>query len=226
MDYKHRVPANSRFKRPKRPNYAGRWATAAALVAGLLAIWLFWPDGEGESAAPLPEVPHTVELPAPPMGVTGGKAEEKKRAEKPESKSGREAKRPVPEVKPEEAATETPKAPETRFKFYEILQAEEVVIPESELKTLKREEILGKKPEGTPYMLQAGSFANLDDAEKFKVQLAQLKVKSQVEAVKLDNKVWHRVKIGPFANVVDLVKVRAYLREHHIDSVPQQAKRH
>lgn len=208
-DYKHRVPAN----RGRQPGKLMRKAAGVALaLAGaailLVGVAIFRSGGDG---AP-PEAEKTTQLPAPPMQSLA-KPEEKK----PVKPADKEA-----EKKPEEPKPQS-KASEPRFSFYKILPEKEVIIPESEIKAIKREESLAKPPSGQPYLLQAGSFTNLQDAERLKSHLSQLKVKSRIESVKIENTGWYRVKIGPFKSLVDADKVRTYLRAHQIDSVVQKA---
>lgn len=206
MDYKHRVPGN-RNRGPRKPKRKGPWAASALAVVAILAAWMVF-HGDDDST-PQPEETKTTQLPVPPIHP-------------PTKPATKEAKQPDPEKKPEEP-TLPPKPPEPRFSFYKILPEKEVIIPDSEIRTIKREESLGNKPAGTQYLLQAGSFPNLQDAEKVKSQLSQLKIKSRIESVKIENTVWHRVKIGPFSNLVDADKVRTYLRGNQIDSVIQKA---
>jgi len=206
-DYKHRVPAN-RGRQPGKPRRKGIWvASALAGAAVLVAVAFFW----GDDGAP-PEAAKTTQLPAPPIHPP---------AQPEEKKPGKPAEKQI-EKKPEEPKPQ-PKPTEPRFSFYKILPEKEVIIPESEIKAIKREESLAKLPSGQSYLLQAGSFPNLQDAERLKAHLTQLKVKSKIESVKIENAVWYRVKIGPFNSLVDADKVRVYLRSNQIDSVVQKA---
>lgn len=220
MDYKHRVPGyrNRQVRKPKQKRV---WLIA--VVAGV-AIGLSWLSFEVllRRTDPTPETADlkTTRMPAPPMTAAPGRGEQSKTA-KPESA---EVKVPARAKKPPESEP-TPKLAEPRFSFYKILPEKEVIIPESEIKTIKRAETLGSAQSGDLYLLQAGSFANRQDAEKLKAQLAQLRVKAKIESVKIENVVWYRVKIGPFDSLVGADKVRSYLRIKQIDSVVQKATR-
>lgn len=210
MDYKHRVPSN-RNRRLQKPKSKSAWIAAAVAAAAILIVWVIFRGND--VSAPESEEPKTTQLQAPPISPLT-KPEEKIRPAKPEAKTAE------PERKPEQPAP----PPEPRFSFYKILPEKEVIIPESEIRTIKRAESLGNTPAGEVYLLQAGSFPNLQDAEKLKAQLAQLKVKAKIENVKIENTLWHRVKIGPFDSLVSADKVRVYLRSNQIDSVVQKAR--
>lgn len=245
MDYKHRVPGYRphRHTRRRLP-----WRLPAAAVALVLILWLIFRDGDETppptAAEPAPPPPRTTQLPAPPIPPKS--LPEEKKPVKPEARPEKKAEPAVtkvelppskPEVaqkpvepapvKPEAPAKPVepppPKPPEPRFSFYKILPEKEVIIGESDIKSMKQEESLGNKPAGVVYLLQAGSFPNLADAEKLKTQLSQLKVKSKIETVKIENTPWHRVKIGPFGSLVDADRTRAYLRTNQIDSVVQKS---
>jgi cell division protein FtsN len=132
---------------------------------------------------------------------------------------GKTAKAPPAPAKPDIHPLQQP-----RFTFYKVLPEKEVIISESQLKTLKREESLGKPATGTGYLVQAGSFTHQEDAEKLKDRLAGLNVKAKLEMIKLDETVWYRVKLGPYGSLADADKVRQHLRSNKIDSVVQQSK--
>jgi len=183
---------------------------------GFAAYFFSGADGEEN-----PKTPETVTLPAPPAqaaapspdaGKTGRPQEERKQNPDKE-KTGK-----TPEQKPQPA-----KPREPRFTFYKILPEKEVIIPESEIKTIKREESQGSKPTVALYLVQAGSFDNLQSAEQLRADLAKIKVKAKIEMIEIENSAWYRVKIGPYATLADADKVRAYLRKKDIDSVVQKA---
>ena len=217
MDYKHRVPGN-RSRPPRRPGKKRLWVPVFGAAAVILVLWLIFQNSE--ESPPEPEPPKTTQFPAPPIQPQTRPLE--KKPAKTDVREDMEGKK-VEQEKKAEVAAPPPKPVEPRFSFYKILPEKEVIIPESEIKTIKREESLGNKPAGNQYLLQAGSFPNLADAEKLKAQLSKLKIKSKIESVKIENADWHRVKIGPFNNLVDADRVRVYLRSNQIDSVVQKA---
>lgn len=220
MDYKHRVPGyrNRQLRKSKRKApWVATGVAVGAVALSLLVLQFFF---RGAETSTVPAERKTTHLPAPPMGANPSIGQQPK-AVKPESN---EAKLPESAKKPDKQGA-APKLAEPRFSFYKILPEKEVIIPESEIKTIKRAETLGSGPAGDVYILQAGSFANPQDAERLRTQLAQLKVKAKIENVKIENAIWYRVKIGPFDSLVGADKVRGYLRSKQIDSVVQKATR-
>jgi cell division protein FtsN len=231
MDYKNRIPGYRPPRPPRKKNRAGLWASLAA-VGAMVAVAIGWAVTRPKDE-PLPPKPQTtannsvpVTLPAnPPQPNPPGKTPDKKPAKVDGKELGKEstketAKPGQPMPKPVEPPA---KPPEPRFTFYKILPELEAIIPESEIKTLKHDEKLGKKPPTVKYLLQAGSFTNAQDAEKLKAKLSGLKIKSHIETVKIENAAWNRVKIGPFNNMADADRVRTYLRSNHLDSVVQKS---
>jgi cell division protein FtsN len=204
IDYKHRATgARSRPSR-SRKGPAG-WIALAFVLAGVAGAsgWMAYrqlhnPDPKPEEQAAVETQPARI-----PAAL--------------DHKARKDDKTP-----PQTEQTQKPETPEPRFTFYKILPEKEVIIPESEIKNLKREESLTGKPV-TQYQIQAGSFPHLEDAHKLKSRLSQVGIKSRLENVKIENLSWYRVKIGPFKTVADADKVRAHLRANQIDSVVQKA---
>ncbi|BCX80799.1 hypothetical protein MIT9_P0375 [Methylomarinovum caldicuralii] len=129
-----------------------------------------------------------------------------------------------PQATPRPKAAEGGKAKEPRFTFYTLLPEKEVIVPEGEVRTRKREEQLGRAAKGR-YFVQAGSFRSLRDADRLKAQLALLGVESRVEPAQVRGATWYRVRLGPFTSMTEVERIRARLRRHRIDSVVQTAKR-
>lgn len=231
MDYKHRVPG---YRPRKTRKFRLSWLLLL-VGAAIVGSGMWWAiHTEEERAPPSEPAPPTTQLPAPPIH-SPRKPEEQKAAKSEkdrkntdtsaERKGEAEPKADPPKAAPKKGmeAPAVSKPVEPRFSFYKILPEKEVIIPESEIRNMKQEEKQGTKPAGTSYLIQAGSFANLEDAEKLKAQLSHLKVKSKIESVRIENVEWHRVKIGPFTSLVDADRTRLYLRSNGIDSVVQKA---
>lgn len=223
MDYKHRVPGNRRDRSARKIRRSGVWAALLlAAVSGLVGWRLFRSEGDVAQPPPPPAAAKTTQLPAPPIHQAG-KAEDRNplNNDRKEARNKGGGKAEI-DKKPADTPVPSPGPVEPRFSFYKILPEKEVIIPENEIKTIKHEESLGNQSKDAPYMVQAGSFPNSQEADKMKEQLSRIKVKSRIENVKIDNAAWFRVKIGPFNSVGDADKVRAYLRANHIDSVVQK----
>ena len=101
---------------------------------------------------------------------------------------------------------------EQRYDFFTLLPEKEVVIPDYEIKTRKREERSGKV-RNAHYMMQAGSFRNNKDADRLKAKLALMGVESKIELAKIGDVNWYRVKIGPFLSMSAVETVRQRLRK-------------
>lgn len=112
---------------------------------------------------------------------------------------------------------------ETQFDFYDVLPKAEVIVPENG----------GDKGSGGAidapgsYVLQAGSYRNFADADRVRAQLALLGIESRIQkaAVGPDNDTWHRVLIGPIANLAKLEETRRKLREAQIDVMVSKTAR-
>ena len=217
MDYKNRIPGYRPPRPPRKKNRAGLWASLA-VVGTLVAVAIGWAVTRPKDEQPLPPKPEAPKISAVPVPLPDPSAKPlDKKPAKPDAKA---QPKPGQEDKPSEPAA---KPPEPRFTFYKILPELEAIVPESEIKTLKHEESLGKKTPTVKYQLQAGSFTNAQDAEKLKARLSALKIKSRIETVKIENAAWNRVKIGPFNTMADADRVRTYLRGNQLDSVVQKS---
>lgn len=121
--------------------------------------------------------------------------------------------RPEP-VAEEPAAVE--EEPEARFTFYDMLPKFEVIIPEEEGDVAQDQAIPVVEEPGL-YVLQAGSFGNVADADRRRAQLALLGIESVIQRVSIDDKTYHRVRIGPIDNLDRLNLIRSQLRQADID---------
>ncbi|MGZ5000023.1 MAG: SPOR domain-containing protein [Methylomonas sp.] len=121
------------------------------------------------------------------------------------------------EKEPEAVALEQPPAEpeEPRYDFYTILPQAEVVVPDYEIKTRVREELVGKT-KATKYIMQAGSFREGAEADRHKAKLALLGIESRVEKAKVGNVIWHRVKIGPYDNPSSVSTIKELLQKNGI----------
>lgn len=106
-------------------------------------------------------------------------------------------------------------APSRRFDFYDMLPRFEVVIPEMETGTPTPKDTPVEKPGS--YVLQAGSFNNYADADRMKAKLALLGAEASIQRVTIDDKTWHRVRVGPIKNLDQVNKLRARMRDAKIE---------
>lgn len=119
----------------------------------------------------------------------------------------------------EEARDVAPEAPqERRFDFYDMLPNFEVIIPEQEADVKRDQEIEAVVKPGV-YVLQAGSFKEYADADRRRAQLALQGIESRIQRVTIDDKTYHRVRIGPLDDLDELNLLRARLRQASIDAL-------
>ncbi|MBI3344987.1 MAG: SPOR domain-containing protein [Gammaproteobacteria bacterium] len=126
---------------------------------------------------------------------------------------------------------ETPAAAKPRFDFYTILPEMEVAVPEQETaaSTPKSASNLSGEAQGEgaapvdkpgAYILQAGSFRSLEEADKLKASLVLLGVEAGIQTVTVNNKdTWHRVQIGPYNDLAEVNQIRARLKQNNIEVV-------
>ena len=69
-----------------------------------------------------------------------------------------------------------------------------------------------------PVYLQTGSYQNAADADGQKAKLAMMGVEASVQQVMLQDRVWYRVRLGPFRKVEELNAMRADLSRQGIEA--------
>ena len=116
----------------------------------------------------------------------------------------------------EQASSQPEAPPETRFDFYSMLPKFEVIIPEQE-PDVQLETGPQAVVEPGVYVLQAGSFSQYKDADRRRATLAMQGIASKIQRVTIDDKTYHRVRIGPIDDLNELNVLRSRLREAHID---------
>lgn len=124
----------------------------------------------------------------------------------------------------DEAPTPSEPAPasqraETQFDFYEMLPKFEVVIPEQDGKVPPAAAGAGPVAKPGAYILQAGSFRNLADADRMRALIAMQGVESKIQKVTIDKDTWHRVRVGPITNLQNLESTRSKLRQARIEAL-------
>ena len=117
-------------------------------------------------------------------------------------------------VAPEAAAREEPTA--RRFDFYEMLPNFEVVIPEQE-KNVSQDTQAAAVVQPGVYVLQAGSFGDFEDADRRRAELALQGIESRIQRVTIDDKTYHRVRIGPTDDLDELNRLRNRLKQAKIE---------
>lgn len=129
------------------------------------------------------------------------------------------AETPKPEPRQSAAAADSEDAPKS-FDFYDRLPNFEVVVPEKD-----RE--VSRERDNTPatitrpgmYVLQAGSYRKQEEADRIAAQLKKQGIDANVQRVAVDDDVWHRVRIGPIADLTELNRLRTRLRAADLDAM-------
>lgn len=119
--------------------------------------------------------------------------------------------------------------PERRFDFYEILSGKNDPAPEgastapantTETATPAKPPVEDKaKTEvaSSTVYLQTGSFQNAADADNQKAKLAMMGLEASVQQAMLQEKVWYRVRLGPFKSE-EANAMRAELAKNSINA--------
>lgn len=105
---------------------------------------------------------------------------------------------------------------EKRFTFYDMLPNFEVIVPEEDPEVTADTTQKAVVEPGI-YVLQAGSFTNHTDADRRRAELALQGIESTIQRVMIDDKTYHRVRIGPTDDLDELNMLRSRLRAADID---------
>lgn len=125
---------------------------------------------------------------------------------------------PKPKTQAADSATVNGKP---RFDFYKVLtdKSDGVITPPA-----KSTDNVNASNE-VVQILQAGSFSNVDDAEKLKAKLAMLGAEANIQTAAIPDKgVWYRVRLGPYKNASELNKAKDFLKQNGVDSTPMRAQ--
>jgi len=115
-----------------------------------------------------------------------------------------------------DAVVSTPKPKNGRFTFYTLLPDFELIVPEKRASVAADVEPAAIVEPGI-YVLQAGSFSTNQDADRRRAELALQGIESHIQRVKINDKNYHRVYIGPTEDLDELNMLRSRLRAAKID---------
>jgi|APFre7841882724_1041349.scaffolds.fasta_scaffold05117_6 cell division protein FtsN len=128
-----------------------------------------------------------------------------------------EAARPAEAPRAPVPTAEPSKADKQRFDFYRILPGQEEPVSDKELR-----QAAAKKGTAGPretYVIQAGAFQNPADADNLKARLALIGLQASVEpAILPDKGTWYRVRLGPYAQLEDINRVRGQLAQNGVEA--------
>lgn len=109
-----------------------------------------------------------------------------------------------------------------RFDFYKILPGNAEAIPDPKPAEAKAGDSKGKNEKdgllSEPVFLQTGSFQNAGDADNQKAKLAMMGTEASVQQVMLQDKVWYRVRLGPFKKMAEVNNTRSELAKQGIEA--------
>ena len=119
----------------------------------------------------------------------------------------------APKASPSAKADPAPAEKGPRFTFPEILKGDGAE------KHADKSEKTAAPAAKEAFFLQAGSFQNAPDADNLKARLALVGIEASIQTTNLPDKgVWHRVRIGPYADVEELNRVRSVLKQNGVDA--------
>lgn len=109
---------------------------------------------------------------------------------------------------------------EIDYDFYDLF-------PTAEVPIVEEYDLAGNKvvaESNYAYLLQAGSFKSVEDADRLRAQLILQGHEVVIKEVENVKGVWHRVIVGPFDNERDLTRARNRLAEADIESMQLRVK--
>ena len=110
-----------------------------------------------------------------------------------------------------------PEDSKPRFDFYRILPGQEEPVTGDQLRQAAQAQAKSGTPSPDLYLLQVGSFQNPADADNLKAKLALLGLEASMESTNLAEKgVWYRVRLGPYARIDELDRIRSQLAQNGI----------
>jgi cell division protein FtsN len=118
--------------------------------------------------------------------------------------------------------------PKSKFDFYTILPETETVVPDRDSKRPpKTTATKAEKPEeGIAYILQAGSFKKLEEADQRKAELALQGLEAYIQKVSIEGKgEYHRVLLGPYDKLDDLDATTQQLNKMGIKTLRLKGKK-
>lgn len=142
-----------------------------------------------------------------------------------------------PPPRPAQAASAPAAAPESaqaasgvgddkpRFEFYKVLTDGKTDQAAPATKPARPAANEAKPATRETFYLQAGAFADAEDADRLKAKLAMLGVEAAVlDATLPDKTAWHRVRLGPYGSAEEMNKVSAMLKQNGINATPMRSQ--
>lgn len=233
---------NKNNKRPTQSSGAFKWMLVTGLLIGLV-VFAVYLKGTGikKIKHQLQQHPIVAQVATPTVADTTLAGLSPETVEKLEQQ---------PDMSlPPEAANELERDV-PQFDFYTILPEKEVLVPEQDIITRVREEREAQQvttakmsidstatdvieePQPSPmkasvsYMMQAGSYKNSVDAEKMRSNLEAMGIEARIEKAKVGETLYHRIKMGPYAQMSSVSNIRARLKQSGIDVIVTETSGH
>lgn len=123
----------------------------------------------------------------------------------------------------ESLTAQTDEAEKPTFDFYTILPEREVKVPEWE--PPKKKTKAGVEKSDGNLVFQVGSFQKHNDADAVKAKLTMLGLPVAIQKVVVNGqKVWFRVRVGPYSDDSNLGAVRQRLANSNLDYILLRVK--
>ncbi len=108
--------------------------------------------------------------------------------------------------------------PVTRFEFYDLLKRDHAPARTRNIPSAQADRSLDRDIE---FLLQVGSFQNLEDAQRLRASLLLLGLDTNIADIRVDDgSLWHRVLVGPFEKKLLAQRATTKLRENGFDPLP------
>jgi cell division protein FtsN len=121
-----------------------------------------------------------------------------------------------PQAADNKADPKNEESKKNRFDFYNILPSNESKVTEQEIKQLDDADSAHTQE---TYFLQVGAFQTEQEADNLKAKLALLGIEAIVQSTPIqDRGVLHRVRVGPFVDMMQVNKAKANLAENGFKS--------
>jgi cell division protein FtsN len=154
-------------------------------------------------------------------------------------KAGSLLPQPNPEARAPAAVTEEPVAQEAapepkkpKYEFFDVLRDKEFIIPDAELNAQAQAEADAATPDApvpgaadsVRYLIQAGAFRSLADADALKARIALTGEVARVEPAQVNGDTIYRVRLGPYPTASTLAAAKQALGSHGIEAVAIRAQ--
>ena len=127
---------------------------------------------------------------------------------------------PEPAIAPAPKPQPAPEKPKPRYDFYTLLRERETQVSDKELaEKVKAESTPQATAQNAPrerYLLQAGAFRDMRDADAIKARIALAGMQARVEAADVNGAAVYRVRLGPYATARELEEAKRQLAENGV----------